>query len=119
MSGPADDLGGWVNDLTGEAKAYAERTREQVLLELSKRTAIALAGVVVWIVRLVVALLTFSLLLVAGGLWLGDLLGDRALGFLAIAGVCVLMGVLFALFWRNGGRERFMLGVINAIVHGK
>ena len=119
MSGPADDLGGWVNDLTGEAKAYAERTREQVLLEVSKRTAIALAGVVVWFVRITNAVLAFSLLLVAGGLWLGDLLGDRALGFRAMAGVCVLVGLIFALYWRSGGRERFMLGIINAIVHGK
>jgi uncharacterized membrane protein YecN with MAPEG domain len=119
MSTHADDLGDWVNELTGEARAYAERTREQVLLEVSKRTAVALAGVVMWIVRLVVALLTFSLLLVAGGLWLGELIGDRALGFVAMAGVCMLVGLVFALYWRSGGRERFMLGIINAIVHGQ
>jgi hypothetical protein len=119
MSERPEDLGAWAEGLFAEAKAYAERTRDQLLLDASERAALVLAAIIAGIVRFVLALLLFALLLVAGGLWLGDLLGDRALGFAAMAGVCALFWAFLALYWRLSGRERFMLAVINAIVHAR
>lgn len=119
MSEQSGDLGGWAEGLFAEAKAYAGSTRDQVMLDVSERVALALAGLVAGLVRFVLAVLLFALLLVAGGLWLGDVLGDRALGFAATAGACALCWVLLALYWRITGRERFMLAVINAIVHAR
>lgn len=119
MSERAEDLGAWADGLFAEAKAYATHTRDQLLLDASERAAMALAGLVAGLVRFVLALLLFALLLVAGGLWVGDLLGDRALGFAAMAGACILCWMLLALYWRISGRERFMLAVINALFHAR
>lgn len=113
-----DDIGTWLDDLTREAREYAEHTREYYLLIAAERAAAVTAGAVQGVVTVVMLCMVLLLVTIAGALWVGDLLGHRELGFLSMAGLYLFAWIVFRLVWAKSGRERFMVSLVNAI-HGR
>ena len=101
-----------------DAKAYMAAQKALITLDLSERGG-RIAAKAVWIVVAVLLVgLGIGLLAVALGLYLGRVLNDVVLGFLAAGGVLFLVTALFYLLWRWVLRDRIILAVINA-AHAK
>ena len=101
-----------------DAKAYMAAQKALITLDLSERAG-RIAAKAVWIVVAVLLVgLGIGLLAVALGLYLGRVLNDVVLGFLAAGGTFFLLTGLFYLLWRWVLRDRIILAVINA-AHAK
>jgi hypothetical protein len=101
-----------------DAKAYMAAQKALITLDLSERGG-RIAAKAVWIVVAVLLVgLGIGLLAVALGLYLGRVLNDVVLGFLAAGGILFLVTALFYLLWRWVLRDRIILAVINA-AHAK
>jgi hypothetical protein len=117
MDGDGPELGLLVESLIEDAKGYFEAQRDLAGLQASEKAGRAVA---VLVLALVVAVLLGGVLVmlsVALALWLGALLGDLALGFVATGGIHLLLTGLFWLLWRTALREKITLAIINA-AHG-
>jgi len=116
--GNGPELGLLIDALLEDAKGYFEAQRDLVGLQASEKAGRAVAMLVL---ALVVAVLLGGVLVmfsVALALWLGQLLGGIALGFLVTGGVHLLLTGLFYLLWRTALRERVILAIIHA-AYGK
>lgn len=111
-------LGDVFEAVAGDAKAYMAAQKALITLDLSERGG-RIAAKAVWLVVAVLLVgLGIGLLAVALGLYLGRVLNDVALGFLAAGGVLFAVTALFYLLWRWVLRDRIILAVINA-AHAK
>jgi len=113
---PAPGL--FVEAVVEDAKAYIEAQKELITLQVSEQAGRAVAVVVVAMVLFFLLSAGFLMGSVAFSLWLAVLLGSTIKGFLAMAGIYVLLGVSFYLLWRTVLRDRITVAVINAF-HGK
>ena len=111
------DLGLFVEAVVGDAKAYFETQKELTTLAVSEKAGRAVAIVVVGLVLFFAFSAAFLMGSVALALWLGKLLGTSTLGFLAVAVLYVLLGIVFYLFWRSFLKDKITLAIIRAI-HG-
>ncbi len=116
--GNGPELGLLVDALLEDAKGYFEAQRDLVGLQASEKAGRAVAMVVLSLVVAVLLGGVLVMLSVALALWLGDLLGDLALGFLATGGIHLLLTGLFYLLWRTALREKIILAIIHA-AYGK
>jgi hypothetical protein len=111
-------LGEVLEAVAVDAKAYMAAQKALITLDLSERGG-RIAAKAVWIVVAVLLVgLGIGLLAVALGLYLGRVLNDVVLGFLAAGGVLFVVTALFYLLWRWVLRDRIILAVINA-AHAK
>jgi uncharacterized membrane protein YqjE len=109
------DIGNFLNAVSADAVAYVEARRRLFTLNASEKAG-RLAGK--FLLAVVVFLITIAVFVMAGlalALYMGRWLGDNALGFLATAGIFVVLALLFYLFWRLVLRDRITLSVINAV----
>ena len=60
-------------------------------------------------------MIVLILLSVALGIAFGNWFNDMALGFVAAAGVYILLGVLFMVIWNTTLKDKLTLSIINAI----
>lgn len=70
------------------------------------------------LIAVVSALFITAVLFMAGialAIWLGRVFGDLALGFLAVAGILMVLGVLFYVVWKHSLRDRITLTIVNAV----
>jgi len=131
MSGPEDkrydrytdpgtgkpDLGLFMEAVAADAKAYFEAQKELTTLAVGEKLGRAVAVLLAVVVLILVLSAAFLMGSVALSLWLGEVLGSVMLGFLAVAGIYVVLGGLFYLLWRAVLRDQVTLAVIKAI-HG-
>lgn len=102
-------LSGTANDVRG----YVEAQKRYLGLHFSERAGVLLSRLLAKVV--LCAALGFALLFlnVALALYLGELLGSAPLGFLLVAALYLLLLGIFHVWWTNGGRDGFVLDLIN------
>lgn len=115
--GEGPELGLLVEALIEDAKGYFEAQRDLAGLQASKKAGRAVAVIVLALVVAVLLGGVLVMLSVALALWLGELIGDLALGFVATGGIHLLLTGLFWLLWKTSLRDTITLAIINA-AHG-
>ena len=109
------DVGLYLKAVTDDAKSWFEAQKNVTKLEASERigklSGMLLASLILGLIVATVLVLWF----VALALWLGQLLQNSALGFLAAGGLFLLLGGVFYLVWRTVLRDKVTLAVINAM----
>ncbi len=112
------DIGLYMQAVTDDAKAWFEAQKAVTVLEVSEKVG-KLSSMLLLVVVLGLVITTALVLwFIALAIWLGDLLGNTALGFLAAGGSFLLLGALFYLVWRSVLRDKVTLVVINAMHDG-
>lgn len=103
MDAVVDDGKGWLD----AQKNYGVLLGSEMVGKLSGTLLVAMVSAL-----FIAAVLVMSS--VALAIWLGRVLDDLALGFLAVAGIYLLLTVVFYLIWRHMIRDRITLSIINA-----
>lgn len=108
------DLGLFMDAVVEDGKGWLEAQKAYGILVGSEKLG-RLSGTL--LVAVVSALFIGAVLVmcsVALAIWLGRMLGDMALGFLTVAGIFLLLTIIFYLIWRHMLRDRITLAIINA-----
>lgn len=103
------DFSSFTTGLVRNVGEYVEVQKHYLQLTATERISVMLAGTVN---GLVLAVCMGTLLLfvnVALAFHLGDQMGSRALGFLLVGSIYLVLFLCFTLWWRSSGRERFIL----------
>lgn len=103
------DFGTFTTGLVKNVGDYVDVQKRYLQLTVTERISVMLAGSVN---AMVLAVCMGTLLLfmnVALAFYLGDEMGSRALGFLLVGGIYLVLFLAFTLWWRSTGRERFIL----------
>ncbi len=111
------DIGSYLDDLSGDAKAWYEAQKAYTKLEVSGRIG-NLSSMLIY--GMIIGLLTATVLVmwfVALAIWIGHMLGHMALGFLVSGGIFLVCAGLFYLMWHNGLKDKVTVAVINAMYH--
>lgn len=111
------DLGTLVNAVMADAKSYFEAQKELTTLEVSEKVGRAAAVMMLAIVLILIISAAFLMGSVALSLWLGSVWGSVTKGFLTVAGIYILLGLLFYWLWRGSLKDRITLAVIRGM-HG-
>lgn len=108
------DLGLFMDSVVDDGKGWLEAQKAYGILlgseKLGKLSGTLLVAVVSSL--FIAAVLVMSS--VALAIWLGRMMGDMALGFLSVAGIFLLLTIVFYLIWRHMLRDRITLSIINA-----
>ena len=108
------DLGLFMDAVVDDGKGWLEAQKAYGILlgseKLGKLSGTLLVAVVSSL--FIAAVLVMSS--VALAIWLGRMMGDMALGFLSVAGIFLLLTIVFYLIWRHMLRDRITLSIINA-----
>jgi hypothetical protein len=113
--GEAPELGLLIEALIDDLKGYLEAQQRLVTLQASEKAGRLVAILLLALVVTVLVGGVLVMLSVALALWLGEVFGDIALGFLATGGIHLLLTLLFYLLWKSALRERIILAVVNAV----
>lgn len=108
------DLGVFMDAVVEDGKGWIEAQKNYAILLGSEKVG-KLSGTLLVVV--VSALFVAAILMmcsIALAIWLGRLMGDLALGFLAVAGIYLVLTIGFYLIWRHMLRDRITLSIINA-----
>lgn len=107
-----------IQAFASHAQGYLSAQQALVKLDLSERGGRLAAKAVWYIAAVLLVAIGIGLLAVALGLYLGRVLQDAVLGFLAAGGAFFVSTALFYLLWRWVLKDRIVLAVINA-AHAK
>lgn len=108
------DLGLFMDAVVEDGKGWLEAQKNYGIL-LGSETVGKLSGTL--LVAVVSALFIAAVLVmssIALAIWLGRVMGDLALGFISVAGIYLLLTIVFYLIWRHMLRDRITLSIINA-----
>jgi uncharacterized membrane protein YobD (UPF0266 family) len=108
-------LGSLLNAAMADAKAYFEAQKELTKLEVSEKIGRAAAYAFMGLVVVLLISTVFLMGSVALSLWLGTLLGSVTLGFLAVAGIYLVLGLLFYWLWNRVLKEKIILAIIRSM----
>lgn len=103
------DFSTYSSGLVKSLSNYASLQKRYLQLTITERVSLMLAGTVNGVVMAVCMGTMLLFMNVALAFYLGDVLGSRALGFLVVGGVYLLLFGGFTLWWNSTGRERFIL----------
>jgi hypothetical protein len=109
------ELGRLVEAVAADAKAYFEAQKALTTLEVSEKVGRGAAVSLLAVVLILIVSAAFLMGSVALSLWLAHLLHSTMLGFLAVAGLYLLLGVVFYLLWRTVLRDKVILTVIRSM----
>jgi hypothetical protein len=110
-AGPAE----FFEDMAGTFIAMARAEGSRVRLVVSRKAGSFIAKAVMAFTAVLLTLVIALFLFLAWGLWLGQVLGNAALGMLAAGGSFLVLLLLFYLLWRWVLRDRIILSVVNAV----
>ena len=88
-------------DVLNHASDYAETFYKLNLVRLTKKVSIIGSGVVNFVLIFFIGLCVLLFISFAGAWWLGDLMENRALGFLLIAAFYLLLIFILLLMRKN------------------
>ena|SRR5690606_2393777 len=109
------DIGLFMDTLKDDAIDLAETEKNLAVLSAGEKAGEITGKVGVGVVGFILGMIVLVLLSVALGIAFGKLFNDMALGFVAAAGVYVLLGVLFMIIWNTTLKDKVTLAIINAI----
>jgi vacuolar-type H+-ATPase subunit I/STV1 len=102
-------MDGLVNDMKG----YARAQKEYVVLHATEKASTLMGKVVEQLAIMSIVGMALLFMSIALAFYVGDLLASRPLGFVLVAGLYLLLLAGFLVWWRNGGRDRFVIDRIN------
>ncbi len=108
------DLGLFMDAVVEDGKGWLEAQKQYATLAGSEKLG-KLSGTL--LVAVVSALFIAAVLVmcsIALAIWLGRVIGDLALGFLAVGGIYLVLTITFYLIWRHMLRDRITLSIVNA-----
>ncbi|MEO8590742.1 MAG: hypothetical protein ABI432_15310 [Flavobacteriales bacterium] len=108
----------FVREMAESAADYARAERDHFKLVASQRVGEFSGRIVLFLVMILMVSGTLLMLSVAWGIWLGQCLGDPALGFVLAGATYLVLMLLFYLLWRTILRDRITLAIINT-THGE
>lgn len=114
-----EDFGTFMKSMVDSSKSYLASQRDYYVLLTALRTSRVAGTTLSYVVTAVLAGTVLVFLSIAAALWLGDLVGNMALGFLIMGGFYLLLLVVFAFVWRSGMKDRFTLDLLNSMHDGK
>lgn len=112
------DFSTFANGFVADLQRYADAQKRYLVLHASDKASVLLAKLLRSIVAVVTLAFSLLFLNIALALYLGTVLGSTSLGFCCVAVFYLLLLVCFLVFWRNGGRDRFILDRINDFTDG-
>ena len=112
--GEGPEFGLVLEALLEDAKGYLEAQRDLAGLRASEHGGRAVAMLVLGLVVCTLVGGVLVMLSVALAMWLGELLDDLKLGFLAMGGIHLVLMGLFYLLWKSVLREKIIVAIINA-----
>lgn len=107
--GGALDFSSFATGLVKNVGDYVDVQKRYLQLTATERISVMLAGTMNGVVTAVCLGILLLFLSVALAFYLGDEMGSRALGFVLVGGLYLVLFLGFTLWWRNSGRERFIL----------
>lgn len=114
-----DDFGTFMKSMVDETKSYMGAQRDYYTLLAADRTARVAGGMVSYVVMAVLVVTVLVFLSIAGALWLGQLMGSMALGFLVMGSFYGLILIVLGVVWKGGLKHRFTLNLLNSMYDGK
>lgn len=108
------DLGLFMDAVVEDGKGWLEAQKQYTTLAGSEKLG-KLSGTL--LVAVVSALFIAAVLVMCSmalAIWLGRVIGDLALGFLAVGGIYLVLTIVFYLVWRHVLRDRITLAIVNA-----
>jgi len=108
------DLGLFMEAVVEDGKGWLEAQKNYATLAGSEKLG-KLSGTL--LVAVVSALFIAAVLVMCSmalAIWLGRVIGDLALGFLAVGGIYLVLTIVFYLIWRHMLRDRITLSIVNA-----
>lgn len=114
-----DDFGTFMKSAVDETKSYLGAQRNYYALLSADRTAKLAGATLSYVVTAVLAGTVLVFLSIAAALWVGELVGNVALGFLIMGGFYLLLLLVLLFIWKGGMKESFTLNLLNTIYDGK
>lgn len=102
-----------VEELAGNIKEYVNTRIDEVKLSAAEKSSVVIANVVAGVVAGLIFLFFLGFASVALALWLGAWIGKEWAGFLIVAGVYLVIGIVV---WTTRGRI-IRIRVMNAMIH--
>ncbi|MDQ3100130.1 MAG: phage holin family protein [Bacteroidota bacterium] len=109
------DVGVFLEAAKDDAIDLVQTEKDLAILTACEKVGSIAGKVGAGIVGIIFGMLVLILLSVALGIALGNLFNDTALGFVAAAGVYILMGIIFMAVWNSTLKDKLTLSIINAI----
>lgn len=113
------DFTEFMDSVVDESKVYIDSQKDYYMLLAAEKAAKGAGSALNSVVALVLLGSVLVFFNIALALWIGEALGHMALGFLIVGAGYLLIYIVFMLIWRNGFKNRFTLGIINAFYNEK
>ncbi len=107
------DLGDFVDSLMASTKGTIRSERDHLTFLLSKRVADTLRKLTGSLAAIVLYGLALLLASIGGAIMLGQELGNIGLGFVAVAVVYIILGIIFGSLWKGSWGKSFTVDMIN------
>jgi hypothetical protein len=109
------ELSDQLDQIGADARGYLNTKKDEWLLEAAERAGVISARIVLLIISLAVTGLILLFASFALSSYLSMLLGSTAQGHLAVAGIYLILTVLFRLAWKEKIRSRVIVDIVNEI----
>lgn len=90
-----------LKQVPNDVRKIVDRRIQLIILEIGRSTSVAVAGAVPKIIGGLLAAIGMMFLLIGLSVWLGQILGNSAYGFLVVGGSFTIIGVLFLALRRD------------------
>ena len=109
------DLGLFMGAVKDDAIALAEAEKDLAIITTSEKAGEIAGKIGIGAVSVILGMIVLILLSIALGIAFGKWFNDMALGFVAAAGVYILLGAIFMVIWNSTLKDKLTLSIINAI----
>lgn len=108
------DLGSFMDAVVEDGQGWLEAQKQYAMLAGSEKLGKLSGTLLVAVVSALFIAAVLAMCSIALAIWLGRLMGDLALGFLAVGGLYLLLTIVFYMIWRHMLRDRITLSIVNA-----
>ncbi len=112
------DIGLYMEVVKEDVIEMIKTEKDLAILETGQKAGNIAGGIGLGLTGIIFGMIVLILLSVAMGIAFGNAFEDMALGFVAAAGVYILLGAIFMVIWNTTLKDKISLYIINTI-HGK
>ncbi len=113
------DFTTFLDEAISDVKSLVHAQKKLIMMEAADKAATLSAKLIQSVVTAFAALFVLLFLNIALAFYLGELLDSTPLGFVCAAGLYAVIAVVFNLYWKNGGRDSFVIERINDFTDGE
>lgn len=110
------DFSSFLKGSASEVSGYVSAQKRYLQLHLSERAGMLLSRLLANVVLAVAMGFVLLFLNIALALYLGEVTRSMPLGFVLVAALYLVLFGIFQLWWKNGGRDGFLLDRINDFI---